>query len=85
MSLTDHMKETADIIGGYITGTLIIEDSCVSLQNAHGEILELTDEYCIEVRNDGLYEAVRMEQILTLRTDEGWPLLAGMYVRVKKN
>lgn len=73
--LTDHMKETADIIGGYITGTLIIDDDSASLQKACCEVMELSDEYCIEVRNDDVYEAVSMQQVLTLKTDEGWPAL----------
>ncbi|SDD27543.1 hypothetical protein SAMN02799630_02785 [Paenibacillus sp. UNCCL117] len=81
--MTHWMREAADRIGGYRTGTLVIECGTVSLQDAAGSLTELSEEDWIEVLNDGVFEPVTLQRALTLRTAEGWPLLGGLYARIK--
>ncbi|MEK8128643.1 hypothetical protein WMW72_12070 [Paenibacillus filicis] len=83
--MTGWMREAADKLGGYRTGTLVIDGGVVSLQDATGLLSELTDKDQIEVLNGDAYEVVTLLQALTLRTGEGWPLLAGLYARVAKD
>ncbi|CAH1230736.1 hypothetical protein PAECIP111891_06739 [Paenibacillus allorhizoplanae] len=84
MLLSDHIRETADIIAGYVTGTLVIENNTVSLLKLDGELITVNEDYSIEVRNDRIYESVTVSQVIDLRTEEGWPLLSGIYTRIKK-
>ncbi|TYP69877.1 hypothetical protein [Paenibacillus methanolicus] len=84
MLLSEHMKETADIISGFTTGTMFVLGGIVGLQLKNGEQLFLNDSDLIEVRNDTQYIRVSVQQIIETRTDEGWPLFGGVYTRVKK-
>ncbi|SDC70599.1 hypothetical protein SAMN02799630_01239 [Paenibacillus sp. UNCCL117] len=81
--MTRWMREAADQLGGYRTGTLVVENGVVSLQDAAGSLTELMDVDRIEVVNEDVYKPVTLEEALTLRTVDGWPLLAGLYSRVK--
>lgn len=83
MDLSEHMKETANIIAGYVTGRVVIEHGAVSLQLSSGELVALSQVHRFEVRSGSEYETVTLEQALSLKTAEGWPLLAGLYARVK--
>lgn len=82
--LAAHIRETADIAGGYLTGTLFVEGEAVGLQRQNGEEILLDDTYMIEVRNGDAYQQITIGDALTAKTAEGWPLYAGLYVRVKK-
>lgn len=82
--LASHIRETSDIAGGYLTGTLFVEGEAVGLQRQNGEEILLDDTYMIEVRNGDAYQQITIGDALTAKTAEGWPLYAGLYVRVKK-
>ncbi|CAM3464508.1 hypothetical protein EDM52_18460 [Brevibacillus invocatus] len=82
--LSDHMKETADIMAGYITGRLFVENGTVGIQRSNGQELYLGEGDHIEVRNGDEYQPVTTWDALTAKTVEGWPLYAGLYARVKQ-
>lgn len=82
--LASHIRETSDIAGGYLTGTLFVEGEAVGLQRQNGEEILLDDTYMIEVRNGDAYQQITIGDALTAKTAEGWPLYAGLYARVKK-
>jgi len=77
------LKQTADIIAGYKTGSLVIESGIVSLQDDAGKLTVLTKRDYIEVRNGCLYEPITLSHALAAVTPEDWPLYGGMYARVK--
>lgn len=88
--LSNHMKETADRIDGFLTGCLIVEldKQVVSLgqdMNGRTSYLELTELDHIEVRNGNEYMKISIQQALeTMVTGtKDWPLFAGLYARVK--
>ncbi|WP_052098097.1 hypothetical protein [Paenibacillus stellifer] len=85
MEINEHMKETADIMSGYITGRLVVDldDRSVGLQKHDGSLIPLSSACIIEVRNGSLYEPLTITQALTAVTVEGWPGYAGLYARVK--
>lgn len=82
--LASHIRETSDIAGGYLTGTLFVEGEAVGLQRQNGEEILLDDTYMIEVRNGDAYQQITIQEALTAITGEGWPLYAGLYARVKR-
>lgn len=71
-----------DRIDGYTVGTLVIENGKAQLQTQGGG-LALDDAQTIEVLNGDHYETFTVADCLQLKTDEGWPLLAGFYARVR--
>ncbi|WDV94204.1 hypothetical protein [Brevibacillus parabrevis] len=81
--LSDHMKETGDILAGFITGRLFVENGTVGIQRSNGEEIYLGEGDQIEVRNGDEYQPVTTREALTAKTVEGWPLYAGLYARVK--
>lgn len=81
--LSDHMKETVDIIAGYTTGRLVVESGQVSLLRNSGEEILLDESHSIEVRNDSTYQQITLRDALEVKTIEGWPLFAGLYTRIK--
>lgn len=82
-SLSEHLKETIDRVDGYLTGTLIIEDNRVYLER-DGKSIDITNSDKVEVRNGDEYVLITLDDALNTKTDEGWPLFAGLYCRVKK-
>ncbi|TKI54529.1 hypothetical protein E8L90_03205 [Brevibacillus antibioticus] len=83
MFLSDHMKETADVMAGFITGRLFVESGTVGIQQANGEEIYLGERDHIEVRNGDVYQRITIVEALTAKTTEGWPLYAGLYARVR--
>jgi hypothetical protein len=83
--LAKSLRQTADIAGGYIVGTLVIENDKVYVQKDNGELTEITPKQSIEVYNEGdrKYVKISYESAVNTVTDEGWPLFAGLDVRVK--
>lgn len=81
--LSTHIKETIDIADGYITGQLVVLDGTVRLLRNNGEEILLDDRFLIEIRNSEEYQKITIQEALTAKTAEGWPLYAGLYVRVK--
>lgn len=82
--LLEHMKETLDIADGFTTGTLIVEDSRVSLELPIGEHVMLDDSFLIEVRNIDKYEPITVKQALkTIDKYSGGSVFAGLYARVR--
>lgn len=75
-----------DRLDGYTVGTLIVDEGVVLLQSGV-RYLTLDDAKSIEVLNavDGRehYVPVTMTECLALVDDYGWPLLAGLYTRVR--
>ncbi|RJG23293.1 hypothetical protein [Paenibacillus thiaminolyticus] len=85
MDIFTSIRQTADIAGGFTIGTLIVEDGEVSVCLEDNTYVVLDDTYHVEVYREGdSYVHVGYEYILTAKTVEGWPLLAGLYCRVKK-
>lgn len=80
--LSDHMKETADIMAGYTTGRLFVENGTVGIQRSNGDEIYLVEGDHIEVRNGNAYERITVDEALTSMTAENWPLYAGLYTRV---
>ncbi|ASA22109.1 hypothetical protein [Paenibacillus donghaensis] len=85
MDLSQHMKETANIIDGYISGRLVInlDEFTVGLQRENNSIALLNEQHQIEVMQWGNYVPKRFQQLLDARTLEGWPGYAGLDARVK--
>jgi hypothetical protein len=85
--LNDHIKRTTREIDaflvGYTLGTLIIENSEVSLETKNGEI-KLDKTYVIEVFAGGKYHPITYDQARNTMSRDGWPLYAGLESRVKK-
>jgi hypothetical protein len=83
-NLAKSLRQTADIAGGYIVGTLVIENGKVYVQKDNGELTEITPQQSIEVycEGDG-YTRVTYEDAVTTMSSDGWPLFAGLDVRVK--
>jgi hypothetical protein len=82
--LSRHIKETIDIADGWITGQLFVENGNVGIQRSTGTEIILDSSYLIEIRNGDEYQRISIEQALTLKTEEGWPLFGGLYTRVKR-
>ncbi|WGV58379.1 hypothetical protein QIH01_23300 [Brevibacillus brevis] len=82
--LSEHMKETADIMAGYTTGRLFIENRTVGIQRSNGEEIYLSERDRIEVYNGEEYQLVSTNEVLTVKTVEGWALYAGLYARVER-
>ncbi|WP_064202820.1 hypothetical protein [Brevibacillus brevis] len=80
--LSEHMKETADIMAGYTTGRLFVENGTVGIQRSNGEEIYLGKRDHIEVRNGDEYQPVTTREALAAKTVEGWSLYAGLYARV---
>jgi hypothetical protein len=85
--LNDHIKRTTREIDAflenYTLGTLIIENSEVSLETKNGVIV-LDETYVIEVFAGGKYHPITYEQALNTMSRDGWPLYAGLEARVRK-
>jgi hypothetical protein len=83
--LARSIRQTADIAGGYIVGTLVIENGKVYVQKDNGELIEITPKQSIEVYNEGdrKYVKISYEDAVTTMSSDGWPLFAGLDVRVK--
>ncbi|WP_103108817.1 hypothetical protein [Brevibacillus reuszeri] len=82
--LSEHMKETTDIMAGFTTGRLFMENGTVGLQRSNGKEIYLGERDHIEVRNGDEYKPVTTREVLTAKTVEGWALYAGLYARVKR-
>ncbi|MFC3768382.1 hypothetical protein [Paenibacillus sp. GCM10012303] len=83
MDLSEHMKETADLIAGYITGRLFVDADTIGMQLNSGVELILTDKHGIEILNGSEYIQITIKQMREARTVEGWPLFGGLYARVR--
>ncbi|WP_141431919.1 hypothetical protein [Bacillus sp. 03113] len=78
-------NDLIDRLDGYTVGTLIVDDNLVVLHSG-GRYLTLDHAKSIEVLREAetdSYYAVTYEQCLTFVDHAGWPLLAGLYARVK--
>ncbi len=78
-------NDLIDRLDGYTVGTLIIDDGLVLLRTGE-RYLTLTNAKTIEVLHVGdteVYRAFTYNECLALVDDAGWPLLAGLYTRVK--
>lgn len=82
--LSEHMKETADIMAGFTTGRLFVENGTVGIQLSNGEEIYLGEGDHIEIRNGQVYQQITSAEALAAKTVEGWPLYAGLYARVKQ-
>jgi hypothetical protein len=82
--LSEQIKDTINRVDGFTTGTLVVNENEVSLLLKDGTWLILSDQRTIEVRNGSEYVSVTYQDALEKKTSEGWPLLAGLYARVKK-
>lgn len=84
-NLSKSIRQTADIVDGYIVGTLVIENDKACVQKDNGELTEITPKQSIEVYNEGerQYVPVTYEDAITTMSSDGWPLYAGLDVRVK--
>jgi len=84
--LNDHIKRTTREIDAflenYTLGTLIIENSEVSLETKNGVIV-LDETYHIEVLGGGEYHTITYDQARNTMSRDGWPLYAGLEARVK--
>lgn len=82
--LSKSLRQTADIAGGYIVGTLVIENGKAYVQKDDGQFIEITPQQSIEVYRDGSgYVSVTYEDAVTTMSSDGWPLYASLDVRVK--
>jgi hypothetical protein len=83
--LARNIRQTADIAGGYIVGTLVIENGKAYVQKDNGELIEITPKQSIEVYNEGdrKYVKISYEDAVTTMSTDGWSLFAGLDVRVK--
>lgn len=77
--LVRHIQRTSDIAGGFVVGTLVIDDG-VYIQAEDGELTPVTS--AVEVKNGGHWQHLSATDILR-RTTEGWPAYAGMDARMK--
>jgi hypothetical protein len=84
-NLSRSVRQTSDIAGGYAVGTLVIENGKAYVQKDDGEIIEITPEQSIEVFRDEPreYICITYEEAINTMTSDGWPLYAGLDVRVK--
>ncbi|WP_289142472.1 hypothetical protein [uncultured Brevibacillus sp.] len=82
--LSEHMKETADIMARFTTGRLFVENGTVGIQLLNGEEIYLGERDHIEVRNGDEYQPVTTREVLTAKTVEGGALYARLYARVKR-
>lgn len=83
--LARSIRQTADIAGGYIVGTLVIENGNAYVHKENGKEIEIKPEQSIEVYNEGdrKYVKISYEDAVTKVSTDGWPLFAGLDVRVK--
>jgi hypothetical protein len=84
-NLAKSLRQTADIAGGYITCTLVIDNGEAYVQKDNGELIEITPKQSIEVYSEGdrKYVKISYEDVITTMSTDGWPLFAGLDVRVK--
>lgn len=84
--LSKHIKRTLSMLDGYVSGSLVVEESTVSLLLEDDSEMRLEASDQIEVFTaDGVYVAVSFDEIQNKKTvPEGWPLYAGVDARVKK-
>jgi hypothetical protein len=62
-----------------------VADNKASLPLAIGEEIILNEDFHIEVRNaDEGYVPVTFEQLLLRKTEEAWPLFAGLDCRIRE-
>ncbi|MEK3698231.1 hypothetical protein NYE33_14815 [Paenibacillus sp. FSL R10-2199] len=85
MDLSQHMRETANMIDGYLSGRLVVDlDEClVGLQLENNSITPLNAQHQIEVMQWEKYCPMRYQRLLDAKTIEGWPGYAGLEARIK--
>lgn len=72
-------NDLIDRIDGYIVGTLIVDNGDVYVETKHGAIHAKQ----FDVLNGDTYETYTASDTLSHLDDAGWPIMAGMYVRVR--
>jgi len=77
-----NYHDLIDRMDGYRVGTLIVENGMVCIESKEKTTWLFPDTE-IEVKNGEEYQKYKASDALRLVDDAGWPLLAGMYVRVK--
>jgi hypothetical protein len=77
--LVRHIQRTADIAGGFIVGTLVIEDG-VFIQLEDGQMIPATGS--VEVKNGDTWQILTPADFVAV-TVEGWPAYAGLDARMK--
>lgn len=80
--LTASIRKTANILGGWMVGNLVIEDDGAFIQLDCGDLVPVVPSDIIEVHNNDQWQRLN-EHDLKARTVEGWPAYAGMDARVK--
>lgn len=78
--LVRHIQRTADIAGGFIVGTLVIEDG-VFIQLEDGQMIPATES--VEIKNGDTWQILTPADFIAV-TVEGWPLYAGLDARMKE-
>lgn len=78
--LARRIEKTADIAGGFIVGTLVIEDG-VFIQLEDGQMIPATGS--VEVKNGDTWQILTPADFVAV-TVEGWPLYAGLDARMKE-
>lgn len=71
-----------DRIDGFTVGNLII-DGGVFLETTGGEVISINTAKSIEILNGDEYYATNVDECLSRVTEQGWPLFAGLYTRVR--
>lgn len=81
-------KDLIDRIDGYTVGTTVVEDGKAILVTNKGAEMDLDTHSQIEIQsvdeNGTHYTEITYEELLNEETDDGIPLFAGFYARVKK-
>ncbi|MTI82714.1 MAG: hypothetical protein FH756_02205 [Firmicutes bacterium] len=81
LPITEHIHGTASVAAGWQIGILVIDGDSALLDSDSGEMV-IDESDIVEVRNGQYWEQVSGDDFLK-KTAEGWPLLAGMTVRVR--
>ena len=86
MNRVSRYHDLIDRLDGYTVGTLIVDEGVALLQSGM-RYLTLNNAKSIEVLNTvddrEQYVVVTVAECLALVDDYGWPLLAGLYARVR--
>lgn len=82
-SLKQHVYNIDATIDNYTLGRLIVDGDKAIVQT-DDRIITLNKTFKIEIIKNYEYVPITYNQVFTLSTD-GWPLLAGCQVRIKRS
>ncbi|MDN3956218.1 hypothetical protein [Sporolactobacillus laevolacticus] len=84
-SMQNTISQLDAIIDGWTLGRLIIDLGHCFLALEIGEVILLNHgQFEIEVSNGDEFVPVTIDHILNCKTDEGWPLFAGLDARIRQ-